>query len=460
VLCLFVLGSPAIAGAAAPVGTGDVPQLTALSGTSGLQCPSPGNCTVAGVEGEGTQSPSIFVLTELDGTWGTPTVLVSLPFDGATQLGSSGLSCPSVGNCELIGGAFGDGSDVGFVSTEAAGKWGSPQLLPVPSTSLSANRGFSASFVACPSTGSCVVVGSFETAAGTFSTYLDTESSGKWSTRSVAYGLGTGFGGPVALACGAVGDCVLAGEYSIPSNGFTPINHYYVDMEQTGIWSGPTSPPMPSDATGYLDISAAACAGPSACTVVGQYGLKGVIDVYAASESRGSWLPARKIQDSLNLGHEGNFTSVSCAAPLDCTAGGTFVTKSDHVQGLLATEYHGRWAPTRLLELASRSIIYSQASAIDCITPTECMAIGYEATESDGALRSHAIAVRESGAKRLGVAEPIDALSGLHQDLLTGIACTEDDNCTAVGYFDDSLDPFETIDKTVIAAEANGVWST
>jgi hypothetical protein len=114
----------------------EVPGTSALAGTGFAQtmsvsCSSAGNCAAAGeIRGPGNSSSSVFVVSEVSGSWGTARLVAGLSNPGGENSYVDSLSCGAAGYCTA--GGYYDAPDAyaGFVVNESAGTWAAAQTVP------------------------------------------------------------------------------------------------------------------------------------------------------------------------------------------------------------------------------------------------------------------------------------------------------------------------------------------
>jgi hypothetical protein len=102
-----------------------------------LSCSSPGNCIAAGTDGhnpsDGERTNKVFVVSETDGTWGTPQQIRGIPFvlRKRATVALSQVSCTAPGDCAIGGTALGPAqSEQAFVVQERNGAWGTAEQVP------------------------------------------------------------------------------------------------------------------------------------------------------------------------------------------------------------------------------------------------------------------------------------------------------------------------------------------
>jgi hypothetical protein len=130
-------------------------------------------------------------------------------------------------------------------------------------------------------------------------------------------------------------------------------------------------------------------------------------------------------------------TAVSCAAPTDCAAVGTYVVKVDGTPyGALLTERNGAWKASALvLPAGAKAPGGVFLSSVACPSRGNCVAVGYYAGQG----KTHGLVVRERGGKwerGMNVALPADAAAARNQHtFLPSVSCSSAKSCTAVGTY-------------------------
>ncbi len=201
-----------------PINTGEQAGVTASS------CPSPGNCTVGGYfydnNGDGPfLNP--WAVSQHSGHWGNA-VMLAAHAGGTGYLGPlATMSCPSPGNCTGAGLGIGNGAGTSppWLVIQHNGKWGKPVEIPA-----TASDGAIYS-VSCPSVGNCTAVGNYEPGSGAYRTLLVSERHGRWGKPGQVPGIkALTKGRPTArvdfVSCPLVGKCTAAGSYDDFSRTF------------------------------------------------------------------------------------------------------------------------------------------------------------------------------------------------------------------------------------------------
>jgi len=182
-----------------------------------VSCPSAGNCSAGGyyVDGSGGQA---FVVSQMNGTWGTATEVPgtsSLNGTGDAQITS--VSCASAGNCSA-GGYYEDASyhHQAFVVSQVNGTWGN--ALEVPGTStLNTDGDAHINSVSCASPGNCSAGGYYRDGSNNLQAFIVSQLSGTWNTAIQVPGtaaLNVGGDAQVySISCASAGNCSVAGYY-------------------------------------------------------------------------------------------------------------------------------------------------------------------------------------------------------------------------------------------------------
>src|SRR5262249_35296303 len=177
-----------------------------------VSCASAGSCSAGGQYKDGDNWQA-FVISEVNGTWGTAReVAGNLNINGLASVTS--VSCASAGNCSA-GGTYDYSYNFGFVVSEKNGVWGT--AIKVPGLGALAFRFADVFAVSCASAGNCAAGGDYETAAG-FQGFVAVEKNGVWGKAIKVPGLGSLGNGQYAavesVSCASAGNCAAGGYYS------------------------------------------------------------------------------------------------------------------------------------------------------------------------------------------------------------------------------------------------------
>lgn len=377
---------------------------------SATQCPAPGECVALGQYETASRSVLTFVAQEAHGTWRADTELTSLKALGNVDAYVDYLSCPAVGACTVGGIYYGrTGSAHSFYDVEVAGVWRPAETvrgLRVYRSSSYSNVGVQLTGLTCTGVGNCLGIGQYQATATTTKPFLLTETSGRWSVRSVLPGLSAlhaSSAGLSVLTCTATGYCLAGGAYTDKHRR----NQSLMIAETKGIWAPATTVPhtvslnVGPNQDGGSYASTVACATWGNCILTGEYVNKGGNDVpYLASEHAGKWAPAITLPDiGRLLGKAGSygyevsgisFTSAACPSPASCIVVGlvpvelTAITKHTSIfDGTLESfsilESNGSYSKLRKLLARppnAASVTAFQAIGLACESASQCIAAG------------------------------------------------------------------------------------
>jgi hypothetical protein len=184
-----------------------------------VSCASAGNCTAGGFYTKGFVDQA-FVVSQADGTWGTP-VPVPEPagMTEAPTMRIKEVSCTAPGYCTAGGNINGDSE--AFAITETKGAWDSTVKVLGEDSYLAS--------LSCATAGNCAAVGSVSSDAK--AAFVADQVAGVWSTGTVAApnnGQNPFLG---AVSCQSKGNCTAGGQYG-PKDNRQP----FVIGERNGTW--------------------------------------------------------------------------------------------------------------------------------------------------------------------------------------------------------------------------------
>jgi len=332
----------------------EVPGTASLNATrpgaevTSVSCGAVGNCAAGGFYTEASGNRQAFVATEKNGTWGTAHVVrgtLGLNVGGFAQINS--VSCASFGNCSaggLYSSAVVDGvtTDQAFVVNETGGTWG--KAVEVPGTAALNRGGFAqVSSVSCASAGNCSAGGSYTSNKPATQAFVVNESNGTWHTAKEVPGTGAlnalGFAQVSSVSCPTAGRCSAAGFYQDASFR----SQVFVVNETGGTWDSAQQVP----GTGTLNVgtpgavpNSLSCGAPGDCSAVGSYSdASNTQQAFVVSESGGTWGSAEEVPGITTFKNQtgGVTNSVSCPSAGNCTAGGSYATLK-HAQSFVVSQ--------------------------------------------------------------------------------------------------------------------------
>jgi hypothetical protein len=435
-------------------------------GFTSVSCVSVGNCTAVG-DGQVTSydgdssTTSMAAATETNGTWGS-VVVPPLPADAGNysegpDLGS--VSCPAAGDCDASGAYLTNASPAAsraLFEGERGGTWSQATGETVPAP---ANGGQNVGLtkISCGGISDCGVV--VEDLEGEQEVgLLGTETKGTWGALA-APSLPSGDATPYLndVSCSAPGECVAVGEDADYASG----NHDgLLVTESGGTWGAGVAPPLPADAAPtsdvYIDdIDAVSCPATGSCTAIGTYQGAHSSEMLLLDQTGGSWRATTAVlpADSDSAAGAPDPVAVSCAAPGDCTAVGTYRRDSNGDQGpLLLTETDGSWGQgVTATPTFQANFFYSHPGfiGVSCGAPGSCAAT-FDFSDDGGTF-----ILNESGGTWGPVVTP-SAPPGGRDPIFSAISCPAAGYCTAVGEFFPSG---QSNPEGLVLSESGGTWA-
>jgi hypothetical protein len=129
------------------------------------------------------------------------------------------------------------------------------------------------------------------------------------------------------------------------------------------------------------EIQALSCASAGNCSATGTYGTAaGAIEVFVVTETNGVWGPAAEAPGSAALNKRGfaELTSVSCASAGNCSAGGSYEDRNFHIQAFVISQQNGRWGTAEEVPgfAALNKRTPANLATVSCGAPGNCGAGG------------------------------------------------------------------------------------
>jgi hypothetical protein len=417
-------GSPATARAAAPGATwgaaAEVPGSQPLNkggqaAIGSVSCPAATACGAggsytAGINGH-TPIVQAFVVNKTRGIWRkAEEVPGTAALNTAGRARVNAMSCAAPGDC-TAGGYYGDAFDhqQAFVVTEINGTWGTAIEVPGTAALDKGNPGAAILSVSCAAAGDCSAGGAYSDAAGHQQAFVVTETNGTWGAAIEVPGSGalnTGGSAQInSVSCGGVGDCTAAGYYASSGTGGIPATQAMIVTETAGTWG-------------------------------------------SAQEVPGT--------AALNTGGSAQVYSVSCAAAGNCSAGGAYTNSTPATQAFVVTETNGTWGTAKVVRglavLNKRKL--AQVSSVSCAGPGSCSAGGFY---QDGAFNTQAFVVAETNGI-WGVAQEVPGTAALDQGspgaMIVSLSCAAAGDCSAGGVYSDA----SGLQQAFVADESGGTW--
>ncbi|HEY1914632.1 MAG TPA: hypothetical protein VGH27_03560 [Streptosporangiaceae bacterium] len=297
---------------------------------SAVSCSAAGNCSAGGGYTDAGDYGQAFVVSERDGIWQdaqqVPGVTAG-PFDG-TDPEIDSISCSSAGNCGTNGDI--DSPEMAFVVSEQHGRWHQARLVP---GLAGLNTGGFAEIdgVSCASAGSCGVGGFYwhhgAKDASYYHAFVASEAGGTWGRAAEVSGFAAFHGRNAiisSLSCGSPGNCSAVGN----SGYTTQYNQGFVVTEQDGVWGAaqlaPGLPRMPAG-KGNVQFNGISCGAPGDCSAAGSYDTPGrPSHAFVIGQAGGTWGAAEQVPGTALLAGAGGSSggALSCASAGHCSAAG------------------------------------------------------------------------------------------------------------------------------------------
>jgi hypothetical protein len=180
---IVVSAYPAAAAGAPPVlghwtQAAPVPGLSALttasSTVSALSCAPTGDCAMGGTYQDAQRNTQAWVASGHGGTWANATALIGVGTGGGGHSAINGVSCAAGNYCVAVGEtAPSQSTDRATVAVAIGGIW--QQAMLIPGLGSSSSEALS---VSCPSVGNCTVVGWYRDAANQRQAFVEDEVNG------------------------------------------------------------------------------------------------------------------------------------------------------------------------------------------------------------------------------------------------------------------------------------------
>ena len=402
-----------------------------------VNCPSDNNCTATGYYQIAAGAQALIV-NEVDGVWTAvdPTPLPS----GAGPQGShrdvlQSVTCTSPGNCTAVGWYYNAGiTDYGFlVETSVNGAW-TNQSVALPADAAVAEPDLWLYGVSCPSSGSCVAGGVYDTTDGQTAAVV-TQNGGTWTASAAplpADSIPADAPGSIinAVHCASAGNCTAVGSYASGPSETTPL----LAVQTNGVWSNVVAP-TPSDMSAnidneYYDIS---CSTANNCLALGGY-YNGAGELpLLGIETNGVWsqqpvaLPAGSgpsIDDGSEL-HSGTCTqqgacqmfgysdSTTLSATLPIVASGNIVGIPTPPTAVIATAGDGKatvsWSAP--VNTGSSPVTSYTASAVEAANDPTCTTTSATTCVITGLTNAKMYSVTVTATNAAGTSSPSVAVS-------------------------------------------------
>ena len=345
------------------------------------------------------------------------------------------------------------------------GAWGQAEEVP-GLAALNADGRAEVVSLSCARAGDCGAGGDYTDSSGRGEGFVVSETDAVWGQAEAVPGLAalnaSGSAGVTSVSCASAGDCSAGGVY-VDASGFQTGIQGFVVGETDGVWGQAEEVPglAALNTTGHAEVTSVSCARPGDCSAVGHYRDSSfAVQGFVVSEADGVWGQAEAVPGlaALNTGGRAEMTSVSCARPGDCSAGGDYTVGFVEQQGFVVSETDGVWGQAEavpgLVALNRRGL--AAVRSVSCASAGDCSGGGFYQAGS------HAIqgfVVNETNGV-WGQAEQVPGLAALSTGggnanaEVTSVSCARPGECSAAGSYTDPF-PFQ---QGFVVNETNGVW--
>ena len=418
--------------------------------TSSVSCSSLGNCTAVGQFKDADGAYQAFTMTSTNGEWDTAR---PAQFDDGIQSDFpsaflEAVSCFSPGNCTAVG-VFRDSNEASqaFTMTSTNGVWAlaRPAQFVDGIQSNPPSAGFNS--VSCSSPRNCTAVGKFLNNNAGYEAFTMTSTNGVWDFARPAQFVGgiqnmppdAGFN---SVSCSSPGNCTAVGMFRNRDSDYEAFTMSLAN----GVWDF-ARPAQFVDGiqndSRYGTFNSVSCPSPESCTAVGLFrnSDNSVHEAFTMSLANGVWdfaRPAQFVDGIQSDSRYGTFNSVSCASPGNCTAVGKFMDTTGELQAFTMSLANGVWDFARPAEFNAGDRANSPddgLNSVSCASPGNCTAAGYFLNSIDNKEAFTYTSINGVW----GVAEPAEFSDGVQSDSgnssFSSVSCPTPENCTALGDF-------------------------
>ena len=439
---------------------------TPIAGVESVSCAAVGECIAGGAFADVGGDTEAFVAPMTAGTWGVGgPVTYAGGQNAAPDASVDGVACVAAapGACAAVG-RYADpaGDHPAFVRTMSAGTWSDAEPVTFGAGVENANPDARATAVSCPAVGTCVAVGRFSDVSGDPRGFVISMTAGTWGTAEpITFPVGVENTNPSvyvpALSCGAAGACVAGGKFLTPSYG----DRAYVVTMTEGTWT-PAAPVriLTVGINPDASVTSVACVAVDACAAGGQLAVTaGEENAFVMTRTGDGWGDAQLVAFAPGVGAvvpDDRTTSVACAAPGECVAGGFFLDADGAYPAFVATMTGGVWGagePVTFAPGVENATPDAQVDAVTCTAPGACVA-GGRFTDGDGDRRAF-VATMTGGIWDTAV--PLTYVGGENATAyarVNAVSCGASGECVAVGSFTDVAGDL----RAFVATMTGGIW--
>ena len=308
--------------------------------------------------------------------------------------------------------------------------------------SFSSTRSAAVVSVSCARRGECAAGGYYRNGSVNYEAFVVDETGGVWAKAIDVPGLaGLNIGGDArvnSISCSSAGNCAAGGRYDDGSGN----NQAFVVEEKSGVWD--VAIPVPDlealNAGGAAEVSSISCASPGNCVAGGFYrDGSGQKQAFVAQETSGIWGSAAEVPGTadLNLGGAAAVKSVSCPSIGNCVAGGSYLDGSGLSQAFVVSEENDVWgAAIEVPGSEALNLLDASVLSVSCGSAGDCAAGGYYSDVNASSHTQAFVVNEENGVWGAAIEVPGSAALNLGDSArVTSISCASAGNCAAGGWY-------------------------
>lgn len=338
-----------------------------------------------------------------------------------------GASCPKPSNCWAVGSfRTTTGGELNQALRWREKHW-TQAKVPQPGGKLSTETN-ALYAISCPAASDCWAVGSYNK-SGAKNVVLHWNGK-RWSSAKVPQPGGHGSGAVNLLdgvACTSRSNCWAVGVFTGRSAGF---------LNQTLHWNGrrwsEVSAPNPggTTSTAFNSLEGVACVSRSDCWAAGDIETSAYFNVVLHWNGK-KWSRTKVPQPGGSSG--GNLASISCASASSCIAVGDFNTSGGASLNEALSWRGKKWVRDRTPQPGGRAFDQqNQLTGVSCTSQTSCWAVGYFARGLSAANLSEALRFNGTKWRRVTTPQPGGRETGDDTEPM-GVYCASASSCRAVG---------------------------
>jgi len=216
---------------------------------------------------------------------------------------------------------------------------------------------------------------------------------------------------------------------------------------------------------GSVSSAVISCGAPGNCSAGGTYSARKNMGAFVIDEVNGTWGSAEEVPGtaSLNAFENVTLTSISCGSPGNCSAGGYYggyIYGNDGTgQAFLVDEVNGTWGTA--FAVSGTGIFGSQINEMSCSGEGNCSAGG---AYLDDNVDPQAFVVDEvDGTWGSAIEVPgTDAMNLGGDAAVSSISCTSPGNCSAGGYYSGAVAGYSGVARSqaFVVNEVDGTWGS